>query len=205
MHLSLHPGRKFVNYHFDSGRFWTFHASVHLYQCPLLLGILVCQHHSVHSAAYLVPWMFTHPINCMLFLSVCLPFLRLNKCYLLGVTALDCYIAICCPFYYHTLMSRKAVMSNRDHLSSWLHSCTCASHPHSLYPFWFESGGPLLLLLGTSNKVDIYKYKLACSSPYYSDLHNQYIQSYAHLGNLWGYPEYCDKATCASQKNRLQR
>lgn len=95
--------------------------------------------------------------------------------------------------YCHPLQI-STVMSNRDHLSGWLHNCICASHSYSFFSLWCESGGPLHSVLDTTKEIGIYRHRLACSSPYGSDLHNQDIQPCAYLRNLWGYSECYDKA-----------
>ncbi|KAF3823009.1 hypothetical protein GH733_010445 [Mirounga leonina] len=64
--------------------------------------------------------------------------LGMTECYLLGVTALDRYLAVCRPLHYHALMSRKVG-------ATWVAGFSAALAPASLtasLPFCFREVAP---------------------------------------------------------------
>ncbi|XP_006159159.1 olfactory receptor 6N1 [Tupaia chinensis] len=65
--------------------------------------------------------------------------LGMTECYLLGVMALDRYLAICCPLRYHALMSRQVQLWLAG--ATWLAGFSAALVPASLtatLPFCFK-------------------------------------------------------------------
>ena len=73
---------------------------------PTLLHTLLHRHSCISSTGCFVQLYVFHSLG-------------MTECYLLGVMALDRYLAICCPLHYHALMSRQVQL--------WLAGATWAA------------------------------------------------------------------------------